>query len=97
MRQVIEHVFGMHKNMFRVFDLPQYLHLFNQGVKIRRMFLVTFFMQNCFNCINGGACSYFNCIPPTLEEYIPLEEDLPPPPPVDLGTVYNYGTNNYFN
>jgi hypothetical protein len=27
---------------------------------------------------------------PTLEEYLPLDEHLNPPPAVDLGAIYNF-------
>ncbi len=91
LREVIEHVFAQHRNKFRVFDTPQYLRLFNRGVQMRKMFMVSFFMMNCFNCINGGACEFFGCFPPTLDVYIPLNEELHPPPAVQLGRLWNYG------
>ena len=56
LRQIIEHIFGDHRTRFRIFWAPQYLQIFNQGVKIRRMALVSFFILNCYNCINGGRC-----------------------------------------
>jgi hypothetical protein len=31
-RQCIEHVFGDHRNQFKLFSVPHYLCLFNQGV-----------------------------------------------------------------
>jgi hypothetical protein len=33
-RQCIEHVFGDHRNQFKLFSVPHYLCLFNQGVKV---------------------------------------------------------------
>jgi hypothetical protein len=33
-RQCIEHVFGDHRNRFKLFSVPHYLRLFNQGVKV---------------------------------------------------------------
>ena len=35
--------------------------------------------------------STFGQIPPTIEEYIPLDEVLTPPPAVNLGGVWDYG------
>jgi hypothetical protein len=32
--QCIEHVFGDHLNIFKLFSVPYYLCLFNQGVKV---------------------------------------------------------------
>lgn len=90
LRECIEHIFADHRIRFRLFGAPHTLHLFNQGVKIRRMFLVSFFLQNCYYCLQGTRCRYFGHIPPTLEEYIPLNEVLQPPPAVDLGDVWDY-------
>ena len=54
LRECIEHVFGHHKNRFRYWQtLPYYLHLYSQGKKVRRMSLVSFFILNCYYCING--------------------------------------------
>ncbi len=44
-RQIIEHVFADHRQMFRIYQVPQYLHMMTDGVKIRRMSLNTFFIQ----------------------------------------------------
>jgi hypothetical protein len=33
-RKCIEHVFGDHRNRFKLFSVPHYLRLFNQGVKV---------------------------------------------------------------
>ena len=89
--QSIEHVFGDHRTRFKLFSVPHYLHLFNSGVKVRRMSLVSFFVLNCFYCIDGTRCRYFGQVPPSLEDYLPLDEVLLPPPAVNLGTVWDYG------
>ena len=88
--QSIEHVFGDHRTRFKLFSVPHYLHLFNSGVKVRRMSLVSFFVLNCFYCIDGTRCRYFGQVPPSLEDYLPLDEVLLPPPAVNLGTVWDY-------
>jgi hypothetical protein len=38
----------------------------------------------------GIRSHYFGHVPPTLEEYLPLDEELLPPPAVDLEDVYNF-------
>ena len=93
-RQCIEHVFGDHRNRFKWFGMPHRLRLFNQGVLVRKECLLSFFMLNCFYCLDGTRGGYFQCIPPTLEEYLPLDEVLEPPPAVDLGDTYDYWNNN---
>ena len=91
LRQCIEHVFADHRIRFKIFAVPHYLSLFNNGVKVRRMCLVSFFVLNCYYCICGTRCRYFGHIPPTLEDYLPLDEVLHPPPAVNLGNVWDYG------
>jgi hypothetical protein len=89
-RQCIEHVFGNHRNRFKLFSVPLYLRLFNQGVKVQRECLASFFMLNCHYCLDGTRLRYYGHPAPTLEEYLPLDEHLLPPPAVDLGEVYNF-------
>ncbi len=85
--QCIEHVFGDHRACFKLFAVPHYLHLFNQGVKVQRMIMVSFFVLNCFYCIDGTWCCFFGHVPPTLEDFLSLDEVLEPPLAVNLGTV----------
>ncbi len=89
-RQCIEHVFGDHRNRFKLFSVPHYLRLFNQGVKVQRECLLSFFLLNCHYCLDGTRLRYFGHSAPTLKEYIPLDENLLPPPAVDLGEAYNF-------
>ena len=89
-RQCIEHVFGDHRNRFKLFSVPHYLRLFNQGVMVRRECLASFFMLNCQYCLDGTRSRYFGHAAPTIEEYLPLNERLHPPPAVDLGPIYNF-------
>ena len=91
LREVIEHVFAQHHIRFRLFDVPDRLRLWTHGVKIRRMSLGSFFVLNCHYCLSGTHSRFFGHSPPTLEEYLPLEEEIPPPPPVKLGTMWDYG------
>lgn len=90
LRESIEHLLADHRTRFRLFAAPHDLHLFGHGVKIRKLCLVSFFTLNCFYCLGGTRCRYFGHIPPTLEEYIPLDEELLPPPAVVLGQIWDY-------
>jgi len=89
-RECIEWVFADHHQFFRLFHTRDTLRLRRQGVKVRRMFLSSFFVQNCLYCLNGRRCRWFGQIPPTLSEYLPLDEQLAPPPAVDLGDVWEF-------
>ena len=46
-------------------------------------------MLNCHYCLDSTRSRYFVHVAPTLEEYLPLDEQLEPPPAVDLGDIYN--------
>jgi hypothetical protein len=89
-RQCIEHVFGDHRIRFKLFSVPHYLRLFNQGVKVRKECLLSFFILNSHYCLDGTQSHYFGHAPPTLEEYLPLDEELCPPPAVDLGDMRDF-------
>ena len=89
-RQCIEHVFCDHRTRFKWFGMPHQIRLFNSGVQVRRECLISFLILNCYYCLDGTRAGYFRHIPPTLQEYLPLEEDLEPPPAVELGDTYDY-------
>jgi hypothetical protein len=88
LRVVCEHINADHVTLFQLFRLPRYLRLYRKGSQVRRLCLNSFFLQNCYYCIRGTRCRYFGQIAPTLEDYIPVDEVLVPPPAVDLGVVY---------
>ena len=56
---------------------------------MKRMFTF-FFMLNCHYCLDGTRSHYFGHAPPTLEEYLPLDEKLLPPPAVNLENVDDF-------
>ncbi len=88
--QCIEHIFGYHWNLFRIFSIPHYLHLFSNGVKVQQMCLVLFLILNCHYCIDGAKSTFFRYVAPTLEDYLPLDEELMLPLAVNLGSVWGY-------
>ena len=90
LRECIEHVFADHATRFKLFNLPHNLHLFDRGVKIRQLSLVSFFILNCYYCIDGTRCRDFGHHTPSLETYLPLDEELTPPPAVNLGDVWDF-------
>ena len=93
LRECIKHIFADHKARLRIFGVPHFFNLYKRGVQVHRFFTVSFLVVNCYYCIDGTRCRFFGQIPPTLEEYLPLNEVLQPPPPVDLGDVWTYGPN----
>jgi DDE superfamily endonuclease len=89
-RQCIEHCFSDHRARFKLFSVSHYFHLFDSGVKVRKQCLISFFMLNCYYCLDGTRSGYFGHATPTLEEYLPLDEILLPPPAVDLGDTWDF-------
>ncbi len=89
-RQCIEHVFGDHLMQFKLFSLPHYFQLFDSGVKVQKQCLLSFFMLNCNYCLDGTWSGYFGHSTPTLEKYLPLDEQLLPPPAVQLDDTWDY-------
>ena len=91
-RQSVEHLFCIHSNVLGLFSIPQRFKLLIHGVEATQMILNSFFLLNCYTCMNESP-NNFDIRPPTLQEYIPLGEALKPAPLVSdnaLGEVYNY-------
>ena len=53
-RECIEHVFGEHHTRFKLFQVPDFLNLYNNGVKVRRLSMVSFFVLNCYTTVLVG-------------------------------------------
>ena len=53
--------------------------------------VVGLFLLNCYMCMRGNVVTaFFNVQPPSIEEYLPLDENIPPYVPFDLNIDYNY-------
>ncbi len=63
---------------------------FDSGVKVQRQCLLSFFMLNYYYCLDGTRSGYFRHATPALEEYLPLDEELLPPPAVKLGDTWDF-------
>ena len=93
-RQSIEHIFGLHKKTFNLFGANHRFQLLVGGVEVSRLIFNSFFLFNCYTCFNESP-NHFLVRPPTIDEYLPLDEDLKPAPIINddtLGDVYNYHT-----
>ena len=77
-RQAIELDYGMLFNLFRIMiHGEELLHVYNNGEEVFRLGIVCFFLKNCYICFNGSPTnSIFESSPPSLEEYLPLDEEL---------------------
>ena len=77
MRVSIEHSYGSFKNMFPIFRFGRQLKLMDDAGAIQRLTVVCFFIYNCKICLRGSNTTViYDIAPPTLEEYLPLNEQL---------------------
>ena len=99
-RTSVEMLYGDLFNLFNLLSTKKKLKLLRNGKHVRKMIIVAFFLQNCHTCLNGGNCvtSMFNAVAPTLEEYLPLDEDIVTlndgDDEVPLGYTYDYGSKS---
>jgi hypothetical protein len=76
-RQSIEHMYGQLFNLFRLLKTPRQFKIYNDGQLAYRVEVISFFILNCYTCLNGSPCnSMFNTVAPSLQEYLPLHEPL---------------------
>jgi hypothetical protein len=76
-RQSIEHMYGQLFNFFRLLKQPCQFVLLHDAELAYRTAVSCFFILNCYTCFNGSPCnSMFSKFPPTLQEYLPLEEEI---------------------
>jgi hypothetical protein len=72
-RQGVEHMYGALFNL----KTTRHIKLFRYGETAYRLGVISFFILNCYTCLNGSTCnSMFDTTPPTLEEYLPVDEEL---------------------
>jgi hypothetical protein len=89
-RQSIEHMYGQLFNLFRLLKTPRQFKLFNDGQIAYHVGVICFFIINCYTCLNGSPCnSMFSTEPPSLQDYLPLDEPIHHYVPNDA-IVYNY-------
>ena len=91
-RQSIEHIFELHKNTFDMFNIAARFILILGGVECYMLVFNSFFSLNWYVSQNEGP-NNFDIRPPSLGQYIPLDEILKPAPDITdelLGDIYNY-------
>ena len=92
----IENGFALHSNLFKIFSKKRQLQLFNNGEHLHNLVVVSFLILNIYQTFNHSL-SLFDLPPPSIQEYLPLDEILPAMPFVadaDLGEVYDYSNIN---
>ena len=76
LREDIEHKFSDVFNLYQVLRAACRHHLFWNGDFVRKLFFNCMFVANCYTCFNESRNRQFNLRAPTLERYLPLEEEL---------------------
>ena len=90
-RQSVELMYGLFFGIFHLFKEPQKFHLFNQGELGYCTGMVGFFLLNCYTCLRGNVVtSFFETQAPSIEEYLPLDEDMHPYVPFRMNADYQY-------
>ena len=90
-RQPVELQYGNFLNSFQLFKNENAFKLFNKGEMAYRVGIVGFFLLNCRTCLRGSVVnSYFGMHAPTLQVYLPLDEELEVYIPNSLNSNDNY-------
>jgi hypothetical protein len=65
--------------------------LYRNGFSVFRLDIVRFFLKNCYICLNGSTRNaMFSTTPPSIEEYLNVDEVIEQYQPVELTMDYNY-------
>ena len=96
LRNTVEHLFGHHANLFKLFERKHKFNMFSKRDETKKIVLMSYFVLNCYHCLrgNGDTMTTFNMAPMSLAEYLPLDEVLEPSPAVNLGEVYDFNYPN---
>ena len=90
-RQPVELQYGNFFNAFHLFSNDNAFKLFNKGDLAYRVGIVGFFLLNCRTCLRGSVVnSYYDMHAPTIQEYLPLDEELEIYVSESLHNNYNY-------
>jgi hypothetical protein len=82
LRICIEHLFGSYFNLFKLLKTTRQMTVIRTSADKLRLCTVCFFLLNCYTCMNGSATNtIFGTVPPTIDEYLPLDEVLEEAPP----------------
>ena len=95
-RQSVEHVFALHYNMFRLFNDSSRFRLLVNGQESIKLIFNSFLLLNCYVCFNESLSNFIIRLP-SIEEYLPLDEELPEAPVVPdnlYDGVFSYRYHN---
>ena len=76
LREDIEHKFAQVFGLYHILNTQQQHHLFWNGEHVMKIFHTCLFVSNCYTCFNESRNRAFNMRAPTLQQYLPLDEEL---------------------
>ena len=82
LREDIEHKFAQVFGLYKVLRDATRHRLFWDAEHVRKLFFCCLFTSNCYNCFNESRNRAYDLRAPTLEQHLPLNEQLIPPPVV---------------
>ena len=80
LREDIEHKFAQAFGLCRILNMQSRHHLFWNGEHARKLFHTCLFVSNCHTCFNESGNRTFNLRAPTIQHYLPIDEELIPAP-----------------
>lgn len=91
MRQPVELCYGIFFNLFQLFKISTQFKLFKSAEKSYGTMMVSYILFNCYTCFNGNvATCFFDSQPPSIKEYLPIDENIEPYQPYAFNKNYNY-------
>jgi hypothetical protein len=84
LREDIEHKFAQIFGLYQVLRNAARHHLFWNAEHTRKLFFSCLFISNCYTCFNESRNRVYNLRAPTLQQWLPLEEELQPAPIIPL-------------
>ena len=82
-RQSIELCYGLITNLFKLMGDRKHHKLLRKGDEAKRFGYVCFILFNCYTCFNGNQVNtIFKSTPPSIDEYLPLHENIIPYDPL---------------
>lgn len=76
LREDVEHKFSLVFNLFQVLRCSWRHQLFWNADHVRKLFFTCLFVSNCYTCFNESRNRQFNLRAPTIQQYLPLDEQL---------------------
>ena len=91
LREAVEHKFAQVFGLYQVLRHSSRHQLFWNADHVRKLFFSCLFISNCYTCFNESRNATFALRAPTLQQWLPLDEELELAPTVEVtGNAANY-------